>query len=175
MPRRTGRITSVGRAAGDPASDVIGFVPNYDVESDYGFRAGDHVNIKVPTDHSYDQSDAVVTKVSGDSLVVDHPGETGAEKRAPATGTITFHTSAQEMPPRALYPRYLRVRIVGTKLSVKTWLVDQPEPGWQLEYRLPKAPELADTGKIGLVTNHFRGAGQYIAFGDVTITPVRAH
>lgn len=55
---------------------------------------------------------------------------------------------------------------------MKSWLAEEPEPGWTASFDLSKIDTLAKSGKIGLVANHLHGANQYIAFGDLSITPV---
>ena len=57
-------------------------------------------------------------------------------------------------------------------MTVKGWRPDEPEPGWQVSATIPASLGVPSSGKVGLVTNHLWGAGRFLAFGDVTITPL---
>lgn len=126
-------------------------------------------------DGSYARTDAEVAAVSPEAglISVENPEADGDSPFTLDSGLVKFHYDHDNgVDPRAFYPRYVRARIVGSTLQAKTWLVEQPEPGWQFSEILPEAVQPAQTGRVGLVTNHLWGADRYLAFGDVTITPV---
>lgn len=174
MPTRLATIVGVHRKAGHPATDMIVVDRNSGGLGAYGFKVGDHVDISSSMDLSYTQTDAVIKTVYGNFLLVDNPGQTKWSPAAAAVGEVRFHRAGSVTSPKFLYPRYIRARIVGNTLDVKSWLAEDPEPGWQRTVKLTDASNAPPSGKAGLVTNHLRGANQYIAFGEVSITPVHA-
>lgn len=171
---RRAAITGFMRSADTPGVDIFSVDPTYDMTGLYGFRVGDRVDVGSLMDPGYNQSNATVAGVdSGNKIItVAHPGSTGASPPRPSLGSIRFHASGNAAQPRSQYPLYIRARLIGSRLDAKTWLVDEPEPGWQLSETIPAAAKLPPKGKIGLVSNHLHGAGNYIAFGDLTIRPV---
>lgn len=175
LSERIARITGVLRHSGNPATDVFWVDPAYDPASPDALKVGDHVDITTATDPSFTRANAVVTDVDprGTMISVAHPDAPASTGR-PATdfGTIRLHWADNITDPRSLYPRYVRIRIIDSKVWVKSWLVDEPEPGWQAIRTIPSDLPLAKTGGIGLVTNHLYGAHNSMAFGEVTITPV---
>lgn len=173
LQERVAGITGVTRNAGHPATDVFSIDQSSSPNSAFGFRKGDRVDVATAVDPGFDQKNAVITQVgSGGALIaVSHPGTTDASAFATEVGTIKFHY-ADGVDPRAFYPRYVRARIVGSTLQVKTWLVEQPEPGWQFTETIPAGLDVPRSGEVGLVANHLHGAGRYIAFGQVEVTKV---
>lgn len=176
LDERQAEITGVLRNAGDPATDVYLVGRSMDLTSPFAFARGDHVDIRTAIDKSFEHTDAVVDVVDPKAglITVRHPGVRAAKAAATDTGSIRFHWDPKNAPTRSLYPRYIRARIIGSTLQVKSWLVDEPEPGWQFSAVIPESLGVPASGKIGLVANHLWGAGRYLAFGDVTITPLRA-
>ncbi len=171
MDHRDARIRAVARTGGADGTATIVIEPSYDEFSAYGFRAGDRIDVRTKTD-SFDLTDVPITAVTGSVLTVSAPGG-AASPLTVAGGTVSLHDpTGHSMNPRTLYPRYVRVRLIGSHLWLKSWLVDRPEPGWQLDTQIPRADALADEGAIGLVSNHLTGADQYIAFGALQIKPI---
>ncbi|HET8931644.1 MAG TPA: hypothetical protein VFN21_13370 [Acidimicrobiales bacterium] len=174
MDHRDARIRAVARQGGPEPKVTVVVDPVYDEFSPYGFRAGDRVDIQTTRDSTFDQKGALVTGVTGPVIVVDASGG-GDRPLSVDGGTVRLHDPTEySMNPRALYPRYVRVRVVGSHVRLKTWLIDRPEPGWQLDTELPASAALPETGEIGLITNHLTGAGQYMAFGALEITPIES-
>jgi hypothetical protein len=172
MDHRDARIRAVAGHGGPEPTATLVVDPGYDEFSPYGFRVGDRVDIETRRDDRYDQTGARVTGVTGPVLVVTAPGTTDRPLTVDE-GTVRLHDPTRySMNPRTLYPRYLRARLIGSHLWLKTWLVDQPEPGWQLDTVLPASAALPAEGAIGLISNHLTGADQYIAFGALEITPI---
>lgn len=174
LRERKAIIVGATRAAGDPATDVFAVDPAFDPGGPYGFRPGDRVDIATAVDDSYTRTGAVVSTVdqNGGLIWVRHPGTTAKVPFAAEVGTVKFHYTDAGVDPRAFYPRYVRARIVGSTIQVKSWLVEQPEPGWQFSEAIPADFDVPDSGRVGLVANHLYGEGRFIAFGDVTIRPV---
>lgn len=139
-----------------------------------GFNVGDHIDIDTGVDPTYAQKNAVITLANPKYGVVwvRHDGAGKATDFANEFGAIRFHYDRNKIDPKALYPRFVRARVTGRLVRVKSWLVGFPEPDWQLTARIAPGVEIPESGKIGLVTNHLHGAGNYIAFGDVTIDPI---
>ncbi len=172
MDRRDARVRAVARSGGADGTATIIIAPPYDESSPYGFRVGDRVDVRTSGDHRFDLNDVRVTGVTGPVLVVADPGGSASPLTAD-DGIVRLHDPTEHsMNPRVLYPRYVRIRLIGSHLWLKTWLVDEIEPGWQLDTRIPRSADLPETGAIGLVTNHLTGANQYIAFGALEITPI---
>jgi len=172
MDRREARVRAVSRSGGADGTATLLVDPSYDEGSPYGFRVGDRVDIRATGDHRFDLDGVRVVDVNGPVLVVADPGG-AASPLTSDDGTVRLHDpSRHSMNPRSLYPRYLRARLIGSHLWLKTWLVDQAEPGWQVDTELPRSTRLPEKGSIGLITNHLTGAHQYIAFGDLEITPI---
>ncbi|MBS1847051.1 MAG: hypothetical protein JST73_02130 [Actinobacteria bacterium] len=174
LDERVAPIIATLRNAGNPADDVFVVSPSTDLRGPDALHAGDHVDITSSLDGRYSQTNATVTAVSADRgwITVSHPGASDAIPLEAAVGTIRLHASGNIRDPRSLYPRYLRVRITGSRLEVKTWLTGTPQPDWQFIGTVPKRFDLPTRGSIGLISNHLFGAGQYLAFGDVAITPI---
>ncbi len=174
LQERKAGIIGVTRTAGDPATDVFAVDPPADLAGPHGFAVGDRVDISTAIDGSYARTDAEITAIARDDGLVSvrHPGVTTASPFAPDVGAIKFHYTDAGVDPRAFYPRYVRARIVGSTIQVKSWLIEQSEPGWQLTETIPTDLDVPSTGQVALVANHLHGAGRFIAFGPVTITPV---
>ncbi len=174
LQERKAAIVGVTREAGDPATDVFAVDPSSDPMGPFGFRVGDRVDITTAIDHSYARASAEISAVSADGglISVRHPGETRASAFAADVGVVKFHYDDTGVDPRAFYPRYVRARVVGSTIQVKSWLVEGPEPGWQVTATIPSRLDVPESGRVGLVANHLHGAGRYIAFGQVQIRPV---
>lgn len=175
MRLRSATITAVERLAGDPATDLIHLAPPTDGGTSPRFTTGDHVSIEPLADQSYAQTQAVVDQVQNDTLVVTHASNAPASPLALEGGTVHHAVVDHSLSPDALYPRYIRARVVGNQLDVKSWLVEDPEPPWQLSMDLSLLHGVPESGQVGLVANHLTGTGEYVAYGDVTIDPIRSH
>ncbi|MBS1847050.1 MAG: hypothetical protein JST73_02125 [Actinobacteria bacterium] len=172
--RQTG-VVAAARRAGHPSKLVYWVDPSFSLDGPGGFQVGEHVDISFPAEPDYERTDAVITAVDAvhGTVTVEQPDATTDGPVLTTNGTIQIHyAKSGGQPPDSLYPRYIRARIVGSTLQVKTWLAGLPEPGWQLTTTIPASWDVPASGNVGLVANHLYGAGQYIAFGDVTITPI---
>lgn len=174
LDERVANIIGVTREAGDPATDVLAVDSSAGPAGPYGFAVGDRVDISTAVDKSYARTGVEIDSIAtGSGLIsVKHPGETAASPFASEVGLVKFHYTDEGVDPRAFYPRYVRARLVGSTIQVKTWLVEQPEPGWQFSATIPARMDLPSSGRVGLVANHLHGADRFIAFGQMTITPV---
>ncbi|HET8931643.1 MAG TPA: hypothetical protein VFN21_13360 [Acidimicrobiales bacterium] len=174
LQERKAGIIGVSRHAGDPTTDEFTVDRSVDLGGQHGFAVGDRVDISTAIDDSYAQTGAEITAINPkDGLIsVEHPGVTTASGFAPDVGAVKFHYTDAGVDPRAFYPRYVRARLVGSTIQVKSWLIEEPEPGWQFSETAPRRLDIPSTGQVGLVANHLHGAGRFIAFGKVTITPV---
>jgi len=174
LEERKAGILGVARSAGDPATDVYAVAPSSAPSGPDGFEVGDRVDIATAVDRSYAHRNVEISAIDRDNglISVRHPGVTSAAPFHTEVGVVKFHYSDAGVDPRAFYPRYVRARIVGSTVQVKSWLVERPEPGWQFSETIPSGLDVPASGQIGLVSNHLHGAGRFIAFGPVTIRPV---
>ncbi len=181
LDERLARIVGAGRNADEPTTDIFGVGPPYDPFSEYGFAEGDLVDVTA-SDEGFTQRRARIVSVAPRSglISVERPEAAEPVAFSPVAGTIKFHyadgdaagADTDGVDPRMLYPRYVRARITESTLQVKSWLVERPEPGWQLTETLPDDVDLPETGRVALVVNHLHGAERHVAFGGLSITPL---
>lgn len=174
MQERMAIITGVVRSSGVPATDVYTVDAPWQPSAPYGFAVGDPVDVATVADESFSHTAARISAISpdGELISVEHPGAAEPAGFALELGSIKFHYSDRGVDPRAFYPRYFRARLVGRDLQVKSWLVEDPEPGWQFSESVPDEIDLPATGRVGLVANHLHGADRYLAYGTIRIDPV---
>ncbi len=179
-------IRQAQRIAKNPNIDVLAVDP-----SPLGvprFQNGDVVDVVGTLDPSYTQRAARIRAVdnweygtvAGPVLVLASAPHTEASPRALETGYVQFaDPGGKAADPRSLYPMHVAARVIGNVAQLKTWPDGEAEPTWSTPYQSVTVDfshvtdtTIPESGQVGLIVNHLHGAGQYVAYGDLEVTPL---
>lgn len=179
-------IRCVQRIAGSPSLDLLTVDPGPLPVAK--FADGDRVTIAKTFDASYRQSDAEVVAargqdyggVEGPVVLVKNAAQAQSSPAALDAGHLQYASPGPKaIDPRALYPLHVAARVIGSVAQLKAWPTNAVEPPWSsslhavtVDFSHVTDVKVPEAGQVGLIVNHLHGADQFVAYGDLEVTPL---
>ncbi|HET8929355.1 MAG TPA: hypothetical protein VFN21_01735 [Acidimicrobiales bacterium] len=152
------------------------------------FGSGDLVDIVGTLDDTYTQRSKRVHSVLADDwgsapaplIMLPSAKNTKATPAALESGYVRFAKPGDNaVDPRSLYPLHVAARVIGQVAQLKTWPDGSAEPTWNSRHQAVTVDfsdaddiDVPESGRVGLIVDHLRGADQYVAYGDLEVTPL---